>query len=126
MRANARALKWSQLEKSADDPCARQGGAGAALHIGGPSFMVYGGWSVRGMAKDVHILHAVNDGSATAATTFAWTELAVGADPTGCSAQLDNGTLSATYGHTITSVPLEAPGAQAVLICGGVTQGGYR
>jgi hypothetical protein len=129
MRAHVRNLKWSRPKRTEDDPCARQGSDGTALHIGGPSFLLFGGWSVQGMAKDVHILHAVEAATETAATTFKWTALSGQSrlvDPTGKSAEFHNGLHRGTYGHTVTAVPLDPPLADAVLIIGGVTQGGYR
>jgi hypothetical protein len=81
---------------------------------------VYGGWTDRGIAGDMHVLR--RDGDPEGPATWLWSRVPLGGR--------DHAPDRATYGHSLNAVPAdEGDGEGAVarlLVCGGVAFGGYR
>jgi len=122
LRGNA--MRWRRIARGSEEPVARQGSAGCIMpNLAGGSFALFGGWTVQGMSRELNVLKP--DGG-PGATTFAyrWDSVVLRRDPAA----------SATYGHTLTTIPAsDIPGASAnawpedvLFVYGGVTMGGYR
>merc|ERR1711959_251895 len=125
----ARSMLWRAQPKSASDPPARQGSSGCALSLAGGSFALFGGWTVRGMARDLHVFHKnpchVPAGTASEAQidSYVWSKLNLTREPGAV----------ATYGHSLTAIPYKRHGivedgieTERLMVFGGVTMGGYR